>query len=237
LFDELKLEKFPSLKRLSAEITTLTASQETIKQNLKAAHQEYTAISNAEHNARMLLGYKKLETTGYAPIIPKDGLRNIKPYKSPLVTAQRQEETAQYFNSLHLDIDCAYAIRKMINDGDRSDESIAKSILWKYGKERTEKVLAAFASTAATTQTIEAFQFAPPDSLIRAFKETAASMVFSKEYGWKLPWEVENREQETAKWRAEISMAERYAAAERKVKEQDRNPAPKKKRSYDHELG
>jgi hypothetical protein len=98
IYGELKLKEFPSLKSLSGEIAALNVQEKSLHHDLKTTQQKLSSLSTAEHNIRMLLGYKKLESDGYTPSTPTDGLRFIKPYESSFDEAHKKGETEAYFH-------------------------------------------------------------------------------------------------------------------------------------------
>ena len=187
LFEELKLDKFPSLKKLSGDIGELAAQEKSLRQELKAKQSDVYSLSTITHNARMLLGYNELEMQGNTPTIPSGNLRFVMPYHDTLTYAQKRGETKEYFQSLYLDIDCADFIRRGIEKG-MDTTSLVKETLTTYGKHRAAKVVAAFANNASssqlanhdstdpTMQTHQAFQFIPSDFFMQKFGETADSM-------------------------------------------------------------
>ena len=147
IFDELKLDKFPSLKKLSGDISDLYEKEKALRQGLASAQQKMKALSNAEHNARMLLGYRELESQGYIPTIPQNDLRFIKPYESSFAEAQKVGETEAYFQSCTLDYECAEDIYRASSNV-ASHKIAAEEILMKYSKERAEHVVAAIVNHA-----------------------------------------------------------------------------------------
>ena len=187
LFEELKLDKFPSLKKLSGEIGELTAQEKSLRQELKAKQSDVYNLSTITHNARMLLGYNELEMQGNIPTIPSGNLRFMLSYHDTLTHAQKRGETKEYFQSLSLDIDCADFIRRGIEKG-MDTTSLIKETLTTYGKHRAAKVVAAFANNASSgkysdfekidpiTTTHQAFQFTPSDFFMQKFEEIAGSM-------------------------------------------------------------
>jgi len=68
IYTELKLEKFPSLKKLSGEISTLTAEQKELENALPTARQKANSLNVVNHNVQMLLGYRELEVQERHPI-------------------------------------------------------------------------------------------------------------------------------------------------------------------------
>ena len=187
LFEELKLDKFPSLKKLSGDIGELAAQEKLLRQELKAKQSDVYNLSTITHNARMLLGYNELEMQGNTPIIPSGNLRFVIPYHDTLTYAQKRGETKEYFQSLHLDIDCADFIRQRIEKG-MDTTSLVKETLTTYGKHRAAKVVAAFANNAPSSQlanhdstdpimqTHQEFQFTPSAFFMQKFEEIAGSM-------------------------------------------------------------
>jgi hypothetical protein len=147
LFSELKLEKLPSLKRLSTEISTLRTEEAELKKSQKSAREKAKALTNAAHNVRLLLGFSELESQGYVPTTPTTNLRFIKPYNSTLSAIPSTDKMEQYFQSCHIDYDCAYDIYKAIFSG-KPHQAAAEEILTKYSRERAEAVVAAIVNNA-----------------------------------------------------------------------------------------
>jgi hypothetical protein len=141
IFDELKLEKFPSLKKLSGDISELYEKNKVLQPSLKAAQQKAKALTNAEHNTRMLLGYEKLEAQDFTPTIPANDLRFSKPYESSYMEAEKSKNTEAYFQSCNADYDCAEDIYRA-SSNTANHKSGAEEILTKYGRERAERVVA-----------------------------------------------------------------------------------------------
>ena len=187
LFEELKLDKFPSLKKLSGDIGDLAAQEKLLRQELKAKQSDMHNLSTITHNVQMLLGYNELEMQGDTPTIPSNNLRFMLPYHDTLAHAQKRDETKEFFQSLHLDIDCADFIRQRIEKG-MDTTSLVKETLSTYGKHRAVKVVAAFASNASSGKhsdlvesnliitTHQAFQFTPSDFFMQKFDEIAGNM-------------------------------------------------------------
>jgi len=187
LFEELKLDKFPSLKKLSGDIGELAAQEKLLRQELKSKQGDMYSLSTITHNARMLLGYHELEMQDNTPTIPSDNLRFMLPYHDTLIHAQKCGETKEYFQSLSLDIDCADFIRRGIEKG-MDTTSLVKETLTTYGKHRAAKVVTAFVNNASSskhsdleksdpiTATHQAFQFTPSDFFMQKFEEIADSM-------------------------------------------------------------
>ena len=147
IFEELKLEKFPSLKKLSGDISALYEKEKSLRQELKVAQSNAKALTNAEHNIRMLLGYKELETKGYTPTVPIKDLRYTEPYIYSFAEAQKRGETEAYFQSCNMDYQCAEDISKTIS---RFSNPIvaAEEILRQHNKKRAECVVAAIVNNA-----------------------------------------------------------------------------------------
>jgi hypothetical protein len=252
IYDELKLEKFPSLKKLSKEISELTEKEKTLRKDLKAAQKKTSALSTAEHNISMLLGYKKLESSGYIPTTPTDGLRFIKPYNSSFEEANKTGKTEEYFQSCHMDYDCVYDIYRAIASG-QIHQKTAEEILVKYSKERAEGVVAAIVNNAPADMYSEHKKWASQkggnssrepmqrkheifqrhnddtsktlNSFIVKFREIADSMQAAV-------FRVDERGNPISKMghalpremeKPKSSMMDRWAAAEQKVKQQSYN--------------
>ena len=206
IFDELKLEKFPSLKKLSGDISGLYEKEKSLRQELKVGRQKIKGLSNTEHNVRMLLGYRELELQGYTPTIPTHELRFAAPYKQPFGDAHNARETEEYFRSCNIDVECANEIYAAALDG-RNHGEAAEEVLVKYGKQRAEWVVAAIVNNAQpdrysehrkwaelkgnthgsdpTARNVEVFQkhnesHEVLDSFIRKFREIADGMKYTR---------------------------------------------------------
>ena len=118
-----------------------------LQPSLKAAQQKAKALANVEHNIRMLLGYKKLESQGYAPTTPKNDLRFSRPYESSYVEAEKAGETEAYFQSCNMDYECAEDILRASSNM-ANHKSGAEEILMRYSRERAERVMAAMINNA-----------------------------------------------------------------------------------------
>ncbi|MCL1882934.1 MAG: MobA/MobL family protein [Defluviitaleaceae bacterium] len=150
IFNELKLAKFPSLKKLSAEISELSAKEKSLPAKLKNAREEINALKITEQNVNMLLGYNALESKGFTPTIPTRGLRFSMPYEYSYEEAEKSGETEAYFQGNFLDAVCASEIHKKVFGayGQHEYEKAAEEILTKYGQERAERVVAAIVNTS-----------------------------------------------------------------------------------------
>jgi hypothetical protein len=147
IFDELKLEKFPSLKKLSGDISELYEKNKALQPSLKSARQNAKALSGVEHNIRMFFGYKELESQGYTPTVPANDLRFSKPYESSYMEAEKAGKTEAYFQSCNMDYECAEDILRASSNM-TNHQSGAEEILMKYSRERAERVVATMINNA-----------------------------------------------------------------------------------------
>ena len=141
IYDELKLTKFPNLKKLSSDIAELTANEKGLRESLPTAKEKHISLNAALHNARMLLGYHKLEEQGVNPVeIPHDH-QNLHVYTKSFIYAEKEGELTQYFQSMRLDKECAEAIQaaKTIF----VSKATIEQLINEYGTERVGWVLAA----------------------------------------------------------------------------------------------
>ena len=150
IFTESKLEKVPSLKRLSNEISALTEKEKFLQSDLKNAREEISTLKTTEQNVKMLLGYNTLESKGFTPTIPTSGLRFSKPYEFSYEEAEKSCETEEYFQSAFADAICASEVHSKVFKAyaQQAYEKAAEEILVKYGQERAERVVAAIVNTS-----------------------------------------------------------------------------------------
>jgi len=153
IYDELKLEKFPSLKKLSVNISTLTAEQKELQKALPAARKKAKSLKVVTHNAKMLLGYKDLELQDNSLQIATQNPRNIPILKKNFDTAKKEGVLSAYFQNRRANSDCASFIdatieKWKVGEGEYALEEAAKEIIAEFGKERTEWVVAAFVNDA-----------------------------------------------------------------------------------------
>jgi len=151
IYTELKLEKFPSLKKLSGEISTLTAEQKELEKALPTARQKANSLNVVTHNARMILGYNKLEQQHIDPIASvqdrryTNNIADVPVCKSSFVAARKAGETPQYFQNLYLNKECAEAIKSAVDMQmamNKNEMETATRIIETYGIERVKWVLA-----------------------------------------------------------------------------------------------
>jgi len=57
IYDELKLTRFPYLKKLSGDIAELTANEKGLLESLPTAKEKHITLNSALHNARILPKY------------------------------------------------------------------------------------------------------------------------------------------------------------------------------------
>ena len=137
------------MKKLSGEIKELNEKEKSLQDDVKTAQKKIRTLKNVEQNINMLLGYSALETKGFAPTIPKSGLRFSAQYNSSYEEAEKTSNTEKYFQSAFLDAECAAEINNAINNADGNFQKAAEDILVKFGRERAESVVAAFVNRAS----------------------------------------------------------------------------------------
>ncbi|MCL2816643.1 MAG: MobA/MobL family protein [Oscillospiraceae bacterium] len=249
IFDELKLDKFPSLKKLSGDISELYEKEKALRLNLNTAQQKMKALSNVEHNICALLGYDKLESAGYAPTIPTDGLRNTTRYSSSFEEADKMQNTEHYFQSRFIDFDCACAVIRAIGNCKGQYDKAAAEVLEIYGKDRAEAVIAAMVNNAPDDKFAEHREWAAQIDNWTHLEPTVRNMdVFEK-----LPYsfdvmnmfvkkfrEASGSFYQTRSWDKDLNFKERMTAAEQLVKERESNrqksPPRKTNRNSDPDL-
>jgi hypothetical protein len=158
----LKLTKFPNLKELSEEIKQLTETEKNLVDSIPTARENYKTLNVITHNARMLLGYGKLEQKGIDPVTDiqnhgyAQGYKNIPVYKPSYITASNAGETAQYFQSQYINRECAEAINDAVGINmvmHNKEIEVATRFIETYGIERVKWVLA----TVIANDTSEVF--------------------------------------------------------------------------------
>jgi len=153
IYVELKREKFPNLKNLSGKISSLTSEKSELQKSLTAARKKTNALNVVTHNAKMLLGYKELESQDRTIQISSESPCNVPILKKGFDKAKSTGEMGAYFKNHRINNDCANSIDTAIQrcksgENEYALEDAAKEILAEYGKERTEWVLAAFVKNA-----------------------------------------------------------------------------------------
>jgi len=95
IYDELKLTKFPSLKKSSADIAELTATQKQLQQDIPIAREKYNSLNIANYNAKLLLGYRDLELQNINPAILTKRAIDIPICKLSLNEARKADSDAK----------------------------------------------------------------------------------------------------------------------------------------------
>ena len=149
IFDELKLEKFPSLKKLSEKISDSAKQEKILRENSKATRQKISNLSVAEHNAKMLLGYKEIESTAKKFAVSPESPCEIPICKENFDVAKSKGKLVEYYKNCRVNNDCANAIDEAIQkckcgENEYKLEEAAKAVTAEFGKERVEYVLAGF---------------------------------------------------------------------------------------------
>jgi len=144
IYDELKQDKFPNLKKLSGEITALTTMQKDLQQALPIAEEKANMLKVTTHNARMLLGYRELELLNITPATMPADPSQTPVYKSSFAVAEKSGALTleQYFLNMRLNNECAVAVQKAISTAIHSKNAV-HDVVEIYGVERVEWVLAA----------------------------------------------------------------------------------------------
>jgi hypothetical protein len=147
IFEELKLEKVPSLKRLSAEIKALAETEKELKEALPVAQEKAKAINIATHNTNLLLGYRELELQDRHPSATLQDHKSVPIYKDNFPTAKEHGKMEQYFQNLHINKECSEAIKKALWDNihitqDKlTHNQLAEIFIKKYGAERVQYLM------------------------------------------------------------------------------------------------
>ena len=220
IYTELKLEKFPSLKKLSGEISTLTAEQKELEKALPTARQKANSLNVVNHNVQMLLGYRELELQERHPIATIKKRADVPVYKSKFAEAQKARETELYFQSQHLNHECAETLKTTITtnfDTPKEEQhnyvTIANAMTRIFGMERVKWVL--------DTPLVNV-----EDSKLRSAIDEVKAAVKRKEVD--IYWDNKRSDY--------VSFKDKMAAAQRKVDRQKQNRDTTnntKKKSYD----
>jgi hypothetical protein len=144
IFGDLKLKKFPSLKKLSGDISALSSKEKALRRDLSTAQKKRSSLNIMSRNVRMLLGYKELESQGLNPVAITSAPQTVPVYKATYAESEKAGESAAYFQSLCLNKECAVAIEQAITKSKNNDTDTAvNEVISLYGIERVEWVLAA----------------------------------------------------------------------------------------------
>ena len=114
IYDELKLKKFPNLKELSGEISKLYEKEEALRQAQKSAKEQMTALTVAEHNIHILLGYRELENHKPNPVPISKAPQLVPVYKPSFVEAEKAGELGAYYQNIQLNRECVAAIQSAV---------------------------------------------------------------------------------------------------------------------------
>ena len=146
----MKLEKIPSLKRLSGEIKKLAETETGLKKSLSTTKADKKPLDTVLYNVQKLLGYRELELQDLHPIATLQGGLNIVDIpvcKSTFAQAKSAGVMEQYFQSEHLNHDCAEVIRNTMSanlkatQSKQDDIQLAYSFIRRYGVGRVSYVL------------------------------------------------------------------------------------------------
>jgi len=147
IYDELKLTKFPNLKKLSGDIAELTANEKGLLEALPAAKEKHNSLKVATNNASMLLGYRELELQGRQPSATIQNRVDIPIYNSTYNKAKNEGKVELYFQNQHLNHECAEVIRNTVwqnmnvTQNKQDDNQLANYFISQYGAERVGYVL------------------------------------------------------------------------------------------------
>jgi len=147
IYDELKLTKFPNLKKLSGDIAKLTAEEKGLLEALPTAKEKYNSLKVATNNSSMLLGYRELELQDRHPSATIQNRVDIPVYKSTYNNAKNKGKVMLYFQNQHLNHECAEAIRNTVwqnmnaTQNKQDDNQLANSFISQYGAERVGHVI------------------------------------------------------------------------------------------------
>jgi len=245
IYDELKLEKFPSLKKLSGEINKLHEQEKALRASLPDANKKITSLNIITHNARMLLGYDKLESQHLDHATVPQDLRAIPVYKSSFVEAEKAGKLDVYFQNTQLNRECAVAIQQAIskhktflstlNYTKYDYEAAANEVSAMYGRGRVEYVLAAAVESDMQNKFADYKEWASqkklpvePHGIHVPIRDDLLCGFIKHIQDNPLQISVADT------WGKNISFADKLASAERRVKEQSQSrttPAPQKKRN------
>ena len=114
IYVELKLEKFPSLKTLNGKISELTDKQNELQKSLTTTREKAKMLNITTHNARMVLGYRELETQNIEPVEIPPLPQDLWVYTSSFAHAEKEGEMDKYFQSKYLDVECANTINQAL---------------------------------------------------------------------------------------------------------------------------
>ena len=184
IYDKLKLTKFPSLKKLSADITELTATEKQLQQDIPTAREKYNSLNIANYNAKLLLGYRDLELQNINPAILtkraidmpicklsfNEARKADSDARSSSVTTGKQgnpinpDKLTEYYQNLRINNDCiaemAQAISQCKKEGRAfmaEDVAISRAVE-KFGEERVEWVLAVAVSKTIASEAVTTAQ-------------------------------------------------------------------------------
>jgi|GEM_PF-74802 len=150
IYDELKLTKFPNLKKLNEEINQLAEEEKKLREAMPIEKEKFNSLKIARHNASMLLGYKNLEQRSINPIADiqrhghEQGYADIPILKKTYIQSAKSGEAAQYFQNKYINRECAEAIEKAVDVHMKlgSEIDIATRFIETYGIERVKWVIA-----------------------------------------------------------------------------------------------
>jgi len=139
IYTEFKLKHFPNLKKVSDKISTLTADKRELQKSLAAVRKKANSLNVVTHNAKMLLGYKEMESQGRTIQMSSENPRNVPIFKKGFDNAKNSDEMGAYFKNRCINNDCVTAIEAAIQNCKRSEneyllEDAAKEILAEFGK-------------------------------------------------------------------------------------------------------
>jgi len=239
IYYELKPTKFPNLKKLTADIAELTATEKQLHQDIPTAREEYNSLNVANYNAKLLLGYRDLELQNINPTILTKRAINTPICKMSFNEARKTasdtgnpNKLTEYYQNLRINNDCVAEMEQAIAQCKKEgrafmaeDVAVSRAIE-KFGEERVKWVLA-----LADSKTEWASQQSLPNEPqnISSASITAHLGNLIKEFKEYLQMQAADIAWQTGQTHT-LSFRDRMAVATKKADEQSRTPStPKRK--------
>jgi len=245
IYDELKLTKFPSLKKLTADIAELTATEKQLQQDIPTAREKYNSLNVANYNAKLLLGYRDLEQQNINPTILTKRAIDTPICKMSFNEARKTasdtgnpDKLTEYYLNLRINNDCIAEMEQTIAQCKKEGrafmaEDVAVSqAIDKFGEERVAWVLA-----LADSKTEWASQQNLPNEPHNIHTPTITAHLdgFIKEYKEYVQMQAADIAWQTGQAHT-LSFRDRMAVATKKSDEQSRTPSTPKKKSKGMEI-
>ncbi|MCL2247412.1 MAG: DUF3849 domain-containing protein [Lentimicrobiaceae bacterium] len=219
----------------------MTNKQNDLQKSLTATRDKAKMLNISTHNARMVLGYRELETQGIDPVPISPQPQDLWVYTSSFAHAEKSGEMDEYFQSKYLDTQCAEATNqalqgKLIPKGAFNKAittEMVELVTKEHGLERIGWVLAA-AVMNDTTGAFSEYKDWAKEKMLPAEPSTQAGVIVDvKLSANRLTAFIEKYQDimETIKaryhWKQrqfnQISFKDKMAIATEKVKEQNNN--------------